>query len=62
MTKGREHEEVTYAVAARVPERLGDLSSSRLGNLIALARQVYDDREKYDLSMKATDARVKELE
>jgi len=31
-------------------------------NLITLTRQVYDDREKYDLSIKTADARTKELE
>jgi hypothetical protein len=31
-------------------------------NLIALTRQVYDDREKYDLSMKTADARIKEAD
>jgi hypothetical protein len=31
-------------------------------NIIALTRQAYDDREKYDLSMKTSDARIKELE
>jgi len=31
-------------------------------NLLTLTRQVYDDREKYDLSIKTADARTKELE
>jgi len=31
-------------------------------NFITLTRQAYDDREKYDLSMKTSDARIKELE
>lgn len=28
-------------------------------NIIALTRQAYDDRERYDLSMKAEDAKIK---
>jgi len=31
-------------------------------NLIALTRQAYDDREKYDLSTKTSEARIKELD
>jgi TolA-binding protein len=42
----------------QLTEADGEVDQVR-GNLIALTRQVYDDREKYDLSMKTTDARIK---
>ena len=45
----------------QLTEADGEVDQLR-SNIIALTRQVYDDREKYDLSMKTSDARIKEIE
>jgi hypothetical protein len=45
----------------QLTEADGEVDQLR-ANIIALTRQAYDDREKYDLSVKTSDARIKELE
>jgi hypothetical protein len=45
----------------QLTEADGEVDQLR-SNIIALTRQAYDDREKYDHSMKTSDARIKELE
>ena len=45
----------------QLTEADGEVDQVR-SNLITLTRQAYDDREKYDLSMKTSEARIKELE
>ena len=45
----------------QLTEADGEVDQVR-SNLIALTRQAYDDREKYDLSMKTSAAMIKELE
>jgi len=45
----------------QLTEADGEVDQVR-SNFITLTRQAYDDREKYDLSMKTSDARIKELE
>ena len=45
----------------QLAEADGEVDQVR-ANLITLTRQAYDDREKYDLSMKTSEARIKELE
>ena len=45
----------------QLTEADGEVDQLR-SNIIALTRQAYDDKEKYDLSMKTSDARIKEIE
>jgi len=45
----------------QLTEADGEVDQVR-SDLITLTRQAYDDREMYDLSMKTSDARIKELE
>ena len=45
----------------QLTEADGEVDQLR-ANIIALTREAYDDREKYDLSVKTSEARIKELE
>jgi hypothetical protein len=45
----------------QLTEADGEVDQVR-SDLITFTRQAYDDREMYDLSMKTSDARIKELE
>ena len=61
MAYDRHQDEMTGDVERlqdQLTEADGEVDQVR-SNLIALTRQAYDDREKYDLSIKTSQARIK---